>query len=146
MKNVSIVAILLLMSSFCFSQNGSIPEYPKQIVLDGQKLTVITDEYVKELNQFHIDFKECEETSASLSSSIVRVQKLLDKVSEERKVRELELEAQKKIAAKDKELLTIANTNVVDLTSRNKSLSNRIGLLGGVVVVLTVLTGVLALK
>lgn len=71
---------------------------------------------------------------------------LLDKVTKERAVRESELKAQKEIAAKDKELLHLAKERADQLTSRNKTLARRTGLLGGAVVALTVLTGVLALK
>lgn len=95
---------------------------------------------------FNSYFNQCQEEKASLEKAVNKAEVLVAQQKFEIDAREQEMQAQKKIEDKDKELLKTANDNIADLTSQNKKLTRKTGFMGGVIVVLGTLSTVLALK
>lgn len=95
---------------------------------------------------FNSYFNQCQEEKASLEKAVNKAEVLVAQQKFEIDAREQEMQAQKKIEDKDKELLKTANDNIADLTSQNKKLTRKTGFMGGVIVVLGTLATVLALK
>lgn len=111
----------------------------------GDYVTLFTDDLLAKMNLFRIDYQESIALRDSLQAQTIRLENLMEDLRLEIKSLRIESDTNKLLVTKKSEIIMIHEGSIESLTKKVKQLKTKTGLMGGVIIVLAVLTALLAI-